>query len=107
MQALFGRSKTAAKSLKAKALSRGVEPMMKPKLEKPKHQVPTGMSKVTFVSARCLPLLSTAQISGASAEMIGQQYGHLLGEAAFKASATLWIGKRSGSNRKPVCVMAD
>ncbi|WP_343342889.1 tyrosine-type recombinase/integrase [Sphingomicrobium sp. XHP0239] len=46
-------------------------------------------STITDLVTAGLPLLTIAQISGTSAEMIEKHYGHLISEAALKALATL------------------
>lgn len=59
-------------------------------------QLPTGTtaytlrhSTITDLVTAGLPLLTIAQISGTSAEMIERHYGHLISEAAVKALAEL------------------
>ena len=48
-------------------------------------------SVITDLVAARLPLLTVAQISGTSAEMIEQHYGHLVRHAAVEALATLLV----------------
>ena len=48
-------------------------------------------STITDLVASGLPLLTVAQISGTSAEMIERHYGHLARDAATEALATLTI----------------
>ena len=48
-------------------------------------------SVITDLVAAGLPLLTVAQISGTSAEMIEQHYGHLVRQAAVEALATLTL----------------
>jgi integrase len=47
------------------------------------------LSTITDLVAAGLPLLTIAQISGTSAEMIERHYGHLVSDAAIKALAKL------------------
>ena len=46
-------------------------------------------SVITDLVATGLPLLTVAQISGTSAEMIERHYGHLVRSAVVEALATL------------------
>ena len=46
-------------------------------------------STITDLVSAGLPLLTIAQISGTSAEMIERHYGHLTSDAAMKALAGL------------------
>ena len=48
-------------------------------------------STITDLVSAGLPLLTIAQISGTSAEMIERHYGHLAGDAAVKALSELTL----------------